>query len=429
MNADPHHARKHARWSASSTARNVNCPGAIALGETCADRETEAAAWGTCAHQIAERCLLRSGDDAIAWLGQTEKYGKFEFVVDEEMVNTAQVYVDYCYGRLTEYREATGFDPQYWIEERLSFDALNPALDAGGTADFVIYFPLWRLLEIVDLKGGRGVTVDVKGNPQGRSYGIGAMLTLKIDDVDLVQVTIVQPRVGNGEPKSETFHVSELLDWTVDLLDHIARAAQALDEFKTLGGNRVAFDEWADRWLRTGQCGFCPAQAICPKRRAEALSAMPKLAAKWFEEPDAPMPDLSNSPKLASPEELARWLDGFEAIEAWIKSVRGHAHAEAERGVALPGWQLVDKIGFRAWKDEAAARERLTALGLTSEQMLEEKFKSPAAIEKVLGAKRKAEIEPLVERPIRGTNLVAVNKTTRPAAQSRTERFNETLES
>ncbi|MGA2045879.1 MAG: DUF2800 domain-containing protein [Roseiarcus sp.] len=428
MNADSHHTRTHARWAASSTARNVVCPGAIALGETCADRETEAAAWGTCAHQLAERCL-HTENDAVWWIGQIEKSGKFEFVIDDEMANTAQTYVDYCRGRLAEYRKATGQKAPYWIEQRLSLDPLLPPLDAGGTADFVIYFPAWRLLEVVDLKGGRGVTVDVKGNPQGRTYGIGAMLALEIDVVDLVMVTIVQPRVGDGEPKSETFHVSELLDWTVDLLGHIARARQALDEFAALGGNRVAFDEWADKWLRTGQCGFCPAQAICPKRRAEALAAMPKLAAKWFEEPDAPMPNLSNAPKLASAEELARWLDGFDAIEEWIKSVRGHAHAEAERGVAIPGWQLVDKIGNRAWKDEAAARERLTALGVTPEQMLEMKFKSPAAIEKILGARRKAEIEPLVERPIRGTNLVAVNKTTRPAAQSRTERFNETLES
>lgn len=423
-----HHTRAHAVWSASATSRNVVCPGAIAMSTLVDDRESEAAAWGSACHQLSEHCLHK-GTLAIAHLNTIEKSGKFEFVVDEDMANCSQTYVDYCRGRVKEYHD-DGFEhdeAQFWIESKLSLDSLNPPLEAGGTADFVIYFPRWRLLEVVDLKGGRGVMVDVKGNPQGRSYAIGALLTLTDIAVDRITVTIVQPRVGNGEPKSETFHIAELLDWTVDLLASMQRSREALDEFNALGGNRVSFDAWAERWLTTGQCVFCPAQSICPKLRGEVMANMPAVAAKWFEEPDAPAPDLSNAPRLASPEELARWLDGFEMLESWIKQTRAHAHAEAERGVAIPGYQLADKIGNRKWIDEVKASEALVTLGLTEKQIFEEKFRSPAQIEKVLDAKRKKEIEPLVERPVTGTNLVSVDKSTRPAAKNIAERYFEQL--
>ena len=88
-----HHTRAHAVFSASATARNSVCAGAIAMSSLCEDVEREAAAWGTACHQISER-VLRGDDDpdggAQRFIGATEKSGKFEFVVDEEMANTAQ---------------------------------------------------------------------------------------------------------------------------------------------------------------------------------------------------------------------------------------------------------------------------------------------------------------------------------------------------
>lgn len=403
------------------------------MGQLCEDRESEAAAWGTLAHEISESCL-RNNVEASAFLNEPMKSGKFEFVVDEDMVNCSQTYIDYCRGRLKEYFDATGEHAEFWIEQKTSFDSLNPPLEAGGTADFVIYFPKWKLLEVVDLKGGRGVVVDVKGNPQGRSYGITVLLTFAHLVVDRIMVTIVQPRVGSGEPKSETFHIAELLDWTVDLLASMQRSREAFDEFNALGGNRVSFDAWAERWLTTGQCVFCSAQSICPKLRGEVMANLPKIAAKWFEEPDAPAPDLSNAPRLASPEELARWLDGFEMLESWIKQTRAHAHAEAERGVAIPGYQLADKIGNRAFiaKDAATLAGQLwDHLQLGDDAVYEPReIKSVAQIEKTLG-KRKAELAKLEgvlwEKPVKGTNLVAVSKTTRPAAKNTAERYFEQL--
>jgi len=429
-----HHTRSHAQWAASATARNVTCAGAIAVETMCEDKETEAAAWGTCAHQISERCL-RNDYQADKYLDTVEKSGKFSFTVDEEMANCSQVYVDYCRDRLAEYRAATGQDAQFWIEQKLTLASLNPPLKAGGTGDFGMHFPLWRMLEIVDLKGGRGVVVKAAGNMQERSYAIGFLLSLPNISVDVIRSTIVQPRVGDGKPTWEDIHVADLIDWSVDLLSKMNVSKLALDAFEALNGSRIAFDAWAENWLTTGACVFCPAEGICPKRRKEALSVMGDTAKKWFEEPttDAPLV-VGNAPEIASPEELAHWLDGLEALEAWIKGVRGYAHNAAERGVQIPGWVIVDKIGNRAWmeKDEMKLAAALKAkLTLTDDQVFERSVRSVAQIEKVLGAKRKADLSALEkelwEKPVKDTNLVSAGKTTRPAAKGLTERHHETL--
>src|SRR5690606_6882742 len=113
-------------------------------------------------------------------------------------------------------------------EERFSLDALEPPFEAGGTGDFVAWFEQDRRLEIVDFKNGRGV-VDVEGNPQLRTYALGAMLHHTALAVDTVTVTIVQPRAAHkdGRIRSETFHVADLIAWTADLLKAMQRSKAA----------------------------------------------------------------------------------------------------------------------------------------------------------------------------------------------------------
>jgi Protein of unknown function (DUF2800) len=427
MNADPHHTRSHSVWAASATSRNVVCAGAIAMATLCEERESEAAAWGSACHQVSERCLVVGNLETSSFLGTVEKSGKLEFTVDEDMCSCAQEYVDY----VSEKRKGKSL----FVETPLSLRSIGPALEAGGTGDAIIYDADQKHLEIVDLKSGRGVIVEVAGNPQMRTYAIGALLALPNLVVEKVTTTIVQPRAAHrdGRIRSETFHVTELLDWVVDLLPMIQRAKDALDEFNALGSNRLLFDAWADKWLKTGQCQFCAAQAICPKRRQEALAAMPKIAREWHEDVTMETPlDLTNLAKIGSPEELAHDLDGFEAIEDWIKSRRAYAHGLAEKGTTIPGYQLADKIGNRAFieKDEnKLAMALYEHLKMPRDQVFEKpSIKSVAQIEKTLGS-RKAELAKLEkvlwEKPIKGSNLVTVSKTTRPAAKTVAERFHE----
>ncbi len=411
-----HGIREHATWSASATARNWQCAGALTLAQFAPpDKESIHAARGTCAHQVAEKCL-RTGKDASDFLGEIEKTKEFSIEVDEEITASAQMYVDYC----RQLRRSG--NAKTWIEERFSLADLGPPFDAGGTGDFVVYYAPDRTLEVVDLKHGMGV-VEVTGNVQLRTYALGALLAHQDLDVDTVTATVVQPRAQHkdGRIRSETFHVADLIAWTADLLKAMGRSKEAMNAFEKAKDNSVLMDEWSDAWLKPGKCTFCPAEATCPALRRQALAV-----AATYCEPDTGEAKIGNLPTEMSPEKLAETLDMLDMLEAWVKAVRAYAHSQAENGVELPGYILVEKIGNRKWKDdESALAVSLLSpeVGLSEDEIYERKLRSVAQTEKVLGAKRKHLIEHLWERPITGVNLVSASKTTRPATKSKVETF------
>jgi hypothetical protein len=404
-----HGSRDHAQWSASSTERNWSCAGALALTDGLPEKTSEAADWGTACHQIGEKCL-REGLDPTDFVGKTEKGKVHEFEVDEEMADTALVYVDYV-------RKAViaAAPPKVnpasllQIEQKFSLADLKPPFEAGGTADAVVYSPLDEELEVIDLKGGRGHVVEVVGNPQLRTYALGAMLANPGLKVKSIKVTIVQPRAPHksGRIRSETFHVADLVEWTADLLRAMHRARKAMLDRPTM--HSVV---WAQKYLAAGDhCKFCKAAGFCPALERKAHDT----AGVWFDDLDQPR--LANSPDMLSPERAAQLLDAADMIGEYINAVRAYWHAQAEMGVEIPNYVLVDKVGRRKWKyDEAEIAGQLDHMGFPPSEHYVRKLVSPAQAEKLIGAKRKAELADLIETPVNGTNLVRADKTTRKAA-------------
>lgn len=415
-----HAERAHAQWSASSTAANWACPGRLALIEATTDpnapeRTTEAADWGTACHQISERCL-HSGQDAADFIGTTEKGKKYSFEVDDEMAETAQRYIDYV-------RQAVALggdkdaEATLHIEQRFSLASLNPPFEAGGTADAVVYNPALRQLEVVDLKGGRGVVVEAKGNPQLRTYALGAMLANPGLDIETVKATIVQPRAGHpdGRIRSETFHVIDLLEWTSDLLLAMDRAKRASDRKADLPDAA-----WAAAFLTAGDhCKFCPCAGFCPALEQDALDT----AGVMFDDLDEPVISPSNAPALQSPERLAQLLDAADRIGDWMNAVRAYAHEQAEAGVTIPNYILVDKEGREKWNEGVEANVRASVASV----LAEDKFVNPGKLrtpKQVRDALKKAKadagliaaVSALSDTPKTGTNLVRATKTTRSAA-------------
>lgn len=378
------------------------CAGAIALTIDLPGTTNPAADWGTCCHQLAEKCL-RQHKDAVDFIGTIEKAKANEFEVDEEMAETAQVFIDYV-------RSVTGETGLLMVEQKFKLDALKPPFEAGGTADAVIYLDQEQRLEVVDLKGGRGVVVEVNDNKQLRTYALGAMLANKGLPVRTITSTIVQPRAPHksGRIRSETFHVADLVEWTTELLAAMQRAKWAMDEHKAYGLEKPS--AWATQHLNAGShCKFCKAAGFCPALQQKAYDA----AGVWFDDHDQPR--LANAPDSMSPDQLAVALDASDMIEDWISAVRSYAHAQAESGVEIPNYMLVDKIGRRKWNaDEKDLLAKLKGLGV--DDPYTRKVVSPAQAEKLLGTKRKSEIASLIEKPVTGTNLVRADKTTRPAA-------------
>lgn len=416
-----HGTRSHATWSASATARNWNCSGALALGATVEklDVESEAAAWGTACHKLSELCLIGNGAAADS-IGDTIKTKQHEFVVDEEMADTAQQYVDYVRQQRGGLMH-TGAKNALWIEERFSLAKLDPPFDAGGTCDAIIYNPDEKLLEVVDLKGGRGLKVDANDNKQLRTYALGALL--KHPDLDVVKVksTIVQPRIGDGKPRSETYHVSDLMEWTHELLQKMSYAKAAETLLSEVKGP-LMMEAWGDEWLEAGShCTFCPAAAICPKLEQRAMG----VANAFFNDTGAVV--TRNQPSELDPSRIAQVLDGADDLQNWLNAVRALATRMAETGTEIPGYHLADRIGHRKWKgEEAATCNALAELGL-ADDMYETKLRSPAQIEKSVGTKLmkalRTEFDALIHKPITGRSLVSSAKSTRPAVKSTAEAF------
>lgn len=423
-----HAQRAHATWSASATDRSWNCPGSLALINSLnvPDKESEAAAWGTACHQISEKCL-RSGQDAVEYIDRIEKTKEFAFVVDEEMADCAQVYIDYVRSQAGTPDLLENGVNEAWVEQRFSLEKLNPPFDAGGTADAVIYFPAEKLLEVIDLKGGRGVVVEAKGNPQLRTYALGAMLAFPGLDVTHVKSTIVQPRAGHkdGRIRSETFHVVDLMEWTADLLAAMHKANEA-------GNARDEMDDmqWSVLYLNAGShCKFCKAGGVCPAQEQKALDA----AGVWFDDQDKPR--ISNQPDTAAPEKAAQTLDLLDMVEDWIKAYRAYWHTQAEMGVEIydptteARYILVPKEGREKWKDEAQVTVEKTCFdaGLPEDKYLNApKLRTP---KQVRDAFKKAkldlpsELDGLSEKPSAGTNLVRADKTSRDAVKPKAQQF------
>lgn len=420
-----HADREHAQWSASSTDRNWQCPGAMALTMDLPETTNEAADWGTCAHQIAEKCL-RDGVQASDFIGTTEKGKKHEFEVDEEMAETAQMYVDYVREQAVA-AAPQGVNPAklLHIEQRFSLASLNPPFDAGGTADAVIWAPQSKLLHVVDLKGGRGVVVEAKGNPQLRTYALGAMMANPQWKPTRIKVTIVQPRAGHkdGRIRSEEFDLIDLVEWTTDLMDAMRRSAHALDMKNrpdlSDGGPRMAVAEWNSKFLKAGDhCKFCKAAGFCPALESRALDA----AGVWFDDLDQPR--LSNSPDMLSPERAAQLLDAADMIGDYLNAVRVYWHAQAESGVGIPNYVLVDKEGWEKFNSDDEAKQAVgiaKAAGLPDDKVWNApKPKTPKQIRDALVKAKKPDVAEILKAfssaDSKGTNLVRVTKTTRPAA-------------
>ena len=81
---------EHAKLSASGSARWINCPGSVLAEEGAPNTSSIYAEEGTAAHELAERCLS-SGKDAESYSNEIIN----GFVVDKEMMDNVQQYLDY----------------------------------------------------------------------------------------------------------------------------------------------------------------------------------------------------------------------------------------------------------------------------------------------------------------------------------------------
>lgn len=371
----------HSPVGASVAERFFNCPGSVREAAKWPNPASEDAARGTVAHDIGANLLLGK-KNAIPAVGTKVRQDGFDILVDEEMTDAVQVYIDHV-------ASLRAPSDTVLIEHGFHLEKIHP--DLYGTADCVIWKAYSRELHVIDYKNGSGKFVRVEGNKQLRYYALGALLSLGFNARE-VTVWIVQPRCEyeGGTIRSETFEAFDLIDWAADLL----AAVKATED---PNAPLVPGDHCRGT--------FCPAIANCPALAERALAV-----ARLEFTPMVPY----------DPAKLKSALDSRDALKAWIKALDEFAYAEAMAG-RLPeevGYKLVPKRANRKWRDESAARSLLNKMCDDDLDYLEPPtLKSPAQVEKALGKKAFAAIEKDHVHKVSSGNTLAPVDDARPAVR------------
>lgn len=366
-----HTDRAHAILSASSAHRWINCPPSARIEADIEDHESEAAAQGTAAHELAEYKLRHA-------LGINTPKPSSDWQ-DQEMDDLTDDYVAYVLEQLKEAKSTTP-DAEILIEHRLDFSHLVP--DGFGTGDCVIIAD--NTATVIDFKYGAGVLVDAHDNPQMKLYALGALNTFDaIYDIDKIRMVIYQPRRDNIS--ETTLLINDLRAWADDVLVPAAKLADA-------GEGDLNPGPW---------CGFCKIKTTC-RARAEANLA---LAQHEFADPNQ-LTDAEIADVLAKAPELVKWA----------KDIERYATEEAvQRGKQWPGFKVVEGRSARKYGDDQAVAQAAESAGYSD--IYEKKLLGITAMEKLMGKKEFSKVlGDLVIKPAGKPTLVPESDKRKPMA-------------
>ena len=337
---------KHAKLSASSAHRWMNCNPSANLEREFADRTSEAAAEGSAAHALCEHKLRKA-----LKMRSTRPVSKYD---SDEMEMYTDSYVEFVLEQIEVAKQHCA-DPFVLIEQQLDFSCYVP--DGFGTGDCLIVAD--KLLHIIDFKYGLGVLVDAAENPQMMLYALGALqLFDALYDIDTISMSIFQPRRENVS--TWTITVAELKEWAEKILRPKAELA-----FK--GEGEFNPGPW---------CTFCKAAVKCRARAEEKLALAQYEFAK---------------PPLLTDEEIEDILSRLDDLTKWANEIAAYAQdAAINHGKQWNGFKLVEGRSVRKYSDEAAVVAAATAAGYRD--IYKKSLISITEMEKLMGKKTFTEV-------------------------------------
>lgn len=358
MNTEP----AHAKLSASGSDKWMACTPSARLEEDFQDESSEFAREGTFAHAVFEQ-------DILAYLGRTveplpSELAHFDTPDLREHVATA---VQVAIG-LIEAARAHCKDAVVMVEQRLNFSRWVP--EGFGTGDLVIIAD--DVVDVADLKFGKGIAVMAENNSQMRLYGLGALDELgHLYDVKRVRMTILQPRLDNWS--SEELSAQELLGWADS---HVVPRAKLA---------------WAGEgpFVPGAHCtkGFCKARFTCAARAEEGMS----LARESFS---------LLKPELLTTDQVVAVLERADMALGWLSDVKEFALKAANEGVNFPGFKLVEGKSNRRYIDADLVAQRLINSGFDEANLYNRSLLGITAMEAIVTKKKFAELlGDLVEKP------------------------------
>lgn len=356
-----HSERKHALLSASSAHRWLVCTPSAKLEEQFPDTESEAAAEGTLAHELAEMKVRnyffpkelgkRKLNSAVKKLSENGLW-------KDEMQGYTDEYLDYIKTTALSLKSM----PSVRIEQRVYFKEYTLAdpedeIEGSGIADCILLYG--DTVHVIDFKYGKSPAsrVSAENNPQLMLYALGAYLAYRmLYPISKVKLTIVQPRLPDG-----------ISEWGCPAED-LVKFGEYVKERATLAvKGEGEFAPGSDT------CRFCRVKAQCEARAKENV----RLA--FF---------VDKKPPLLSNEEVGEYLKKGEDVAKWLEDLKAYALKECLAGKEIPGWKAVEGRSARDWTNMDTAFETLIKGGFAPEEMLwEKKPLTLSQVEKMVGKK------------------------------------------
>jgi hypothetical protein len=387
----------------------MNCAGWRGNGKS-----SEYAREGTAAHEVASFCLT-NGTDAEAYIGRVITVEGQDFIVDPDMAEHVQKYVD----TVRQVRDATG--GELLVEQRLPIGHITGEEGAEGTGDAVIL--AGDELIVIDLKFGRGVQVDAfevevlhgdedhpvveveQGNPQLMMYALGALEQFgMLADFQRARVMIVQPRIG---------HVSE---WSCTLKDLQVFAERAREAAMLATPSELPVPVKLTPGEK--QCRWCSNKPTCKAVTEQVVSLVtgtPREVVATLSDFQALGPAIERNTaavRTDEPDQIAALLPHLDLIADFCKAVAARGEELARSGREVPGYKLVrGRAGARRWADAATAEAALKSMRLKHEQMFDYSLISPTTAEKLakaetIGKRQWPKLQALIVQPEGGLTLV-----------------------
>jgi len=252
-------------------------------------------------------------------------------------------------------------EPKLYLETRVDLSAYGHP-DIFGTADCIC--KIGTTVYVIDYKFGKGVPIGADWNPQLLIYAAGAMRLFQ--DVEEFQLVIIQPRIYK-EPWVWPIAREKLEGWIADKLLPGIKKAKAAKEGKIQPDFYNPSED---------TCRWCPGNP-CGAANKALFDLLPTLENAVT---DATV-DVGGS---VTTEDIATILSRADEIRNLLRQAEARAVAMLERGVKIPGFKLVRRLGNTTWVDEKKANNFLARKKLKEKERHVFKLVSPTKAKKLL---------------------------------------------